>query len=125
MSFTSEVKQELALKQYEGNDERAVLSALIQMTSSLSISSRGMAIAAVTENAPVSRAIYKMIRSRYRVEIETSVRRRMNLNKNLIYSLKIYGPVTEILKDLGIYSVRGLLDRPLQKIVSKDSCARA
>ena len=125
MSFTSEVKQELALKQYEGNDERAVLSALIQMTSSLSISSRGMAIAAVTENAPVSRAIYKMIRSRYHVEIETSVRRRMNLNKNLIYSLKIYGPVTEILKDLGIYSVRGLLDRPLQKIVSKDSCARA
>ena len=125
MSFTSEVKQELALKQYEGNDERAVLSALIQMTSSLSISSRGMAIAAVTENAPVSRAIYKMIRSRYQVEIETSVRRRMNLNKNLIYSLKIYGPVTEILKDLGIYSVRGLLDRPLQKIVSKDSCARA
>ena len=125
MSFTSEVKQELALKQYEGNDERAVLSALIQMTSSLSISSRGMAIAAVTENAPVSRAIYKMIRSRYQVEIETSVRRRMNLNKNLIYGLKIYGPVTEILKDLGIYSVRGLLDRPLQKIVSKDSCARA
>ena len=125
MSFTSDVKRELSLKQYEGNDERAVLSALIQMTSSLSISSRGMAIAAVTENAPVSRAIYRMVKARYQVEIETSVRRRMNLKKNLIYGLKIYGPVTDILKDLGIYSARGLLDRPLQKIVSKDSCARA
>jgi DNA-binding protein WhiA len=125
MSFTSDVKRELSLKQYEGNDERAVLSALIQMTSSLSISSRGMAIAAVTENAPVSRAIYRMVKARYQVEIETSVRRRMNLKKNLIYGLKIYGPVTDILKDLGIYSARGLLDKPLQKIVSKDSCARA
>ncbi len=124
MSFTSDVKQELSLKEIEDGEERAELSALIQMTSSISVSSRGMAIAVVTENAPVSRAIYRMIKSRYNVNIEPSVRRRMNLNKNLIYSLKIYGPVTKILTDLGIYSSRGLLDKPLQKIVQKDSCAR-
>ena len=125
MSFTSDVKQELSMKTPEGGEERAELSALIQMTSSLSVSSRGMAIAVVTENAPVSRAIYRMIKARYQVNIETSVRRRMNLNKNLIYSLRIYGPVTEILTDLCIYSSRGLLDKPLQKAVQKDSWARA
>jgi len=37
----------------------------------------------------------------------------------------VYGPVIEILKDLGIYSARGLLDKPLQKIVQRDSFARA
>ena len=125
MSFTSDVKQELSLKKVSGGEERAELSALIQMTSSISLSSRGTAIAVTTENAPVSRAIYRMMKERYPVNIETSVRRRMNLNKNLIYSMKIYGTVTEILKDLGIYSARGLNDRPLQKIVQKDSWARA
>jgi hypothetical protein len=125
MSFTSDVKQELSLKEYDAKEERAALSALIQMMATLNISSKGMAIAAVTENAAVSRAVYRMIRSRYQADIETSVRRRMNLNKNLIYGLKIYGPVTDILKDLGIYSARGLLDRPLQKIVSNDAWARA
>ena len=125
MSFTSDVKQELSLKSVTGGEERAELSALIQMTSSISVSSRGMAIAVTTENAPVSRAIYRMMKGRYTVNIETSVRRRMNLNKNLIYSMKIYGPVTEILKDLCIYRERGLQDRPLQKVVQKDPWARA
>ena len=45
MSFTSDVKQELSLKKVSGGEERAELSALIQMTSSISLSSRGMAIA--------------------------------------------------------------------------------
>ena len=125
MSFTSDVKQELSLKQYDAMEERAVLSALLQMTSSLSISSKGMAISFVTENASVSRCAWRMLRGRYDVNIEPSVRRRMNLNKNLIYGLKIYGPVTDILRDLGIYSARGLLDRPLQKIVARDPWARA
>ena len=125
MSFTSDVKQELSLKRLSDGEERAELSALIQMTSSISLSSRGTAIAVTTENAPVSRAIYRMMKSHYNVMIETSVRRRMNLNKNLIYSMKIYGNVTEILQDLCLYSARGLLDRPLQKVVQKDTWARA
>ncbi|MCR5229510.1 MAG: DNA-binding protein WhiA [Solobacterium sp.] len=125
MSFTSDVKQEVSLNKPENDEARAELSALIKMTSSISISSRGMALAVETENGPVSRAVYRLMKDLYSVDIEPSVRRRMNLNKNLIYSMKIYGPVREILEDLGLYSSRGLRDRPLQKIVAKDSCARA
>ncbi len=125
MSFTSDVKQEVSLNRLENDEARAELSALIKMTSSISISSRGMALAVETENGPVSRAVYRLMKELYQVDIEPSVRRRMNLNKNLIYSMKIYGPVRQILEDLGLYSSRGLRDRPLQKIVTKDSCARA
>ncbi len=125
MSFTQDVKQEVSLRRISGDEERAELSALIQMTSSLSISSQGMCILVTTENAAVSRAIFRMMRECWEVDIEPGVRRRMNLNKNLIYNLRVYGNVTQILKDLGIYSARGLLDKPLQKIVQKDSCARA
>lgn len=124
MSFTQEVKQELAQNVYEGNEERAVLSALVQMTYSVSISSRGTAIAVTTENGAVSRAIFRMMKDRYRVTIEPSIRRRMNLNKNLIYNLKIYGETMAILEDLGIVSNRGFLEKPLKKIVARDSWAR-
>ena len=125
MSFTKDVKLEVSLQELNTEEKRAELSALLQMTSSLSISNRGIALVSKTENAPVSRAIYRLCKELYQVEITPSVKRKMNLNKNLIYRLRLEGSVKEILEDLGIYSSRGLLDRPLRKIVAKDNCARA
>ena len=125
MSFTKDVKLEVSLQELNTEEKRAELSALLQMTSSLSISNRGIALVSKTENAPVSRAIYRLCKELYEVEITPSVKRKMNLNKNLIYRLRLEGSVKEILQDLGIYSSRGLLDRPLRKIVAKDNCARA
>lgn len=125
MSFTSDVKQEVSLKDRNDDETRAMLSGLIQMTSSLVISNRTMHLKCKTENASVSRAIYKMCKDRYGIEIQPSVKRRMNLKKNLIYVLTMEADAKKILEDLGIYSSRGLLDRPLKKIVSKDGDARA
>ncbi len=125
MSFTQDVKLETSLLKAEGDEARAELSALIQLTSSLSITHEGMTLLVQTENAPVSRCVYRLLRERFaNVRIEPMVRRKMNLHKNLVYILRVYGPVTDILKDLGIYSARGLLDRPLKTIVAKDNCAR-
>lgn len=125
MSFSADVKNETAAIELSGNDARAELSALIQMSSSLSFSTRGMAISVTLENAAVARTVYRLLKERYNVEINLSVKRKMNLHKNLIYGLKIYTDAVEILRDLCIYSARGLLERPLQKIVSSDSNARA
>jgi len=126
MSFTAEVKQEVSLHRLEKEESRAELSALVKMLSSLSISSgRGMTLLIRTENAPVSRAAVRLLRELYQVEIEPFVQRRMNLHKNLIYGLRVYGDITAILRDLGLYSPRGLLEKPLQRIVSRDTWARA
>lgn len=125
MSYTSDVKLEVSLQELNQEEKRAALSALLQMTSSLSISSRGLALLSKTENAAVSRAIYRYAKDLYDVEITPSVKRKMNLNKNLIYRLRMEGDIKSILQDLGIYSSRGLLDCPLKRIVTKDNCARA
>lgn len=125
MSFSSDVRNETAGIELSGNDARAELSALIQMSSSLSLSSRGMGISVTLENAAVARTVYRLLKERYDVEIDLSVRRKMNLRKNLIYGLRIHTGAVEILKDLGIYSSRGLLEKPLQKIVGSDAAARA
>ena len=125
MSFTKDIKQEVSHKELSKDEAKAELSALIQLTSSLSISHSGLAMVSVTENAAVSRTIYKLCKELYEIEITPSVKRRMNLKKNLIYILRLEGNVKEILTDLGLYSSRGLLEKPLHKIVAKESMARA
>ena len=125
MSFASEVKQETAQKVMTGNDARAELSALVQMCSSLSLSSRGMTILISVENAAVARRIFSLVRERYNADIEMFVKRKMNLKKNRVYGLRILSSAADILRDLGIYSSRGLLDRPLARIVQTDNNARA
>ncbi len=124
MSFSQDVKNEIAQVEVTGNDARAQLSALIQMCSSLSLSSNGWAISVTVENAAVARTIYRLIKDRYKADINISVKRKMNLHKNLIYGLRIQSQVVPILQDLGIYSARGLLSKPLAKIVTSDTNAR-
>ena len=125
MSFAQEVKQEVAQKIMSGNDARAELSALIQLCSSLSLSSNGMSIVVNSENAAVTRRTYSLTKDRYHPEMEMFVKKKMNLKKNRVYGVRITTKAKEILKDLGLYSSRGLLDKPLQKIVQTDNNARA
>ncbi len=125
MSYASDVKNETAQKVMRGNDARAELSALIQMTSSLSISNRGMNLLVIVENAAVARLIYKLVKDRYKADLELFVKKKMNLKKNRVYGIRIMTHVRSILEDLGLYSTRGLLDKPLLKIVQYDSNARA
>lgn len=125
MSFSSDVKNEAAQIELVKNEGRAELSALIQMCSSLSLSNRGMTIKVQVENAAVARTVCRLVKDRYNAEISLSVKRRMNLKKNLIYGIRIMTGAPVILTDLGLYSSRGLLKVPLHKIVSNDSQARA
>ena len=85
MSYASDVKNETAQKVMRGNDARAELSALIQMTSSLSISNRGMNLLVIVENAAVARLIYKLVKDRYKADLELFVKKKMNLKKNRVY----------------------------------------
>ena len=125
MSFSSDVKNEAAQIELVKNEGRAELSALIQMCSSLSLSNRGMTIKVQVENAAVARTDCRLVKDRNNAEISLSVKRRMNLKKNLIYGIRIMTGAPVILTDLGLYSSRGLLEVPLHKIVSNDSQARA
>lgn len=125
MSFSAEVKNEISKREFAGNDGRACLSALILMCSSLSFSSQGTAISVSVENAAVARTIYGLVKERYGAEMSLSIKRRMNLNKNLVYGIRVLSGSLDILKDLGIYSSRGLLEKPLMKITASDANARA
>ena len=125
MSFSTEIKQEIAANELKDCCKVAQLSALIQLCSSLTISNRGLSLQIKSENATVAKRIYTLIKSLYNIDVGLSVVKKMNLKKNNIYILRIYDNTREILNDIGLYSSRGLLDKPLKKIVAKECCARA
>lgn len=125
MSFTTEVKQEVAQNELKDCCKRAELSALIQLCSTLSISNKGLTLLIKTENATTAKSIWKSLKDLYQVEIDLSVMKKMNLKKNNIYLIRVLNKAREILEDLGLYSTRGLLDHPLLSVVTKECCARA
>jgi len=125
MSFTTNVKQEIAYNDLKPCCAKAELSALIQMCSSLTISNRNLVIVIKTENPTTAKRILKLIKDRYEIETELSVIRKMKLKKNNIYIIKVLNKAMKIIQDLGIYDSKGLQDIPDARIVRKECCARA
>lgn len=125
MSFTSEIKQEISYNDLKHCCKRAQLSALIQLTSSLNISSDGLYLSIKSENPTTAKRIMKLLKDSYDNKTELLVEQKTNLKKNNVYVIKVYGDVRMILEDLGLASSKGLLDYPLFNIIAKDCCARA
>lgn len=126
MSFTSEIKQEVCYNELKDCCKRAELSALIQLTSSLGISKGQYQLIIKSENPTTAKRIISLLKDNYEnIETELIREQKMNLRKNNIYVITVYNDVREILEDLGLYSVKGLLDYPLFNIIAKDCCARA
>ncbi len=124
-SFTSLIKQEIALNEIDDCCKRAQLSALIQLTSSLSISNNKVTLIVRNENPTTAKRIVYLLKKLYKVETELVVLKKNNLKKNNIYLVKTCDDCRNILEDLGIYSQnKGLLSHPTYLIVAKNCCAR-
>ena len=125
MSFTTIIKQEIANTKLKGHCQKAQLSALIQLTSSLKINSGNLGILARTESPTTAKRIIFLLKELYKVETNLQIAKKTNLKKNNVYTIEISNNGKQILEDLGLYSSRGLLSRPTYELVSKDCCAKA
>ena len=120
MSFTTEVKSEIAQNELKPCCQKAELSALVQLCSSLTINAQGMSLMIKTENAATAKRILKLLKENYAVETDLSVIKKMNLKKNNIYRLQVLNKTTEILNDLGLFTDHGLQNHPTRKLVQKE-----
>ena len=77
-----------------------------------------------TENAKIASKVHKMLKELYHPSIEFMVSRKMKLQKNNVYKLKVT-KAREILDDLGLMNGLGFHLIPSQKILSKECCQRA
>lgn len=126
MSFTSSIKQEISYGELEKCCKRAQLSALIQLTSSLSISNKKFQLIVRSENPTTAKRVVYLVKQLYKVETELLIIKKTNLRKNNVYTVTILSDGKKILEDLGLYTqTKGLLTHPTYSIVLKNCCAKA
>ena len=125
MSFATEIKQEIASKDLPNHCKRAQLSALIQLTSSLTISQGKLGISVRCESSIAVRRIVQFLKELYQVPTDLQVTRKTNLKKNNVYRVKIDEDGRKILEDLGLYNEKGLQSHPKHEIVMRNCCTSA
>lgn len=125
MSFTTEVKSEIAANELHPCCMKAELSAVLQMCSTMNFTSDGVHLTIKTENPTTAKRIYKLVKERYDVTTRLSVIKKMKLKKNNIYVIRVENKAMEILKDLEIFNEKGLQAHPSSRMLRKECCARA
>ncbi len=120
MSFASDVKEEIALINRPVPQKRAQLAALIQLLASLEITNGKLNLVIKCTNEAVVKRIIADTKTLYGVRIEMGNLKRSNLNKNLIFVLRISDKVKEILNDLDLWTDKGLQSHPHLAILDND-----
>lgn len=123
MSFTTDIKQEIANNNVTKQCARAELSALIQLTSSLTISKGNLGILVRSESPTTAKRVVFLLKKLYKADTQLQIAKKTNLKKNNVYTIKIEENGRQILEDLGLYSSRGLLSHPNRELVENKDCA--
>ncbi|MCL1632255.1 DNA-binding protein WhiA [Sporolactobacillus sp. CPB3-1] len=126
MSFAADTKRELTLLEVDDCCARAELAALTRMNGFISIRNRHIELDIATENAAISRRIFRMIKQAYHYQVEILVRRKMRLKKNNVYIVRLKEAARPFLEDLKIIDDSGQFTREIAPdLVEKECCRRA
>ncbi len=124
MSFASDVKDEITRLQLDEDPKRGLLSGLLQSLASIGISSSGIYLTLKISNGQIAKRAALDLRELYGVKSQLSVVKQKRLNKRNIYRIKITEKVKGILKDLDLWTDRGLQDHPRMMFLSTDEMIR-
>lgn len=125
MSFTHEVKHEVANIELNSCCQKAQTAALLQLSSSIVIKNHKLELSIKTENATTAKRVFKLMKEQFQAEMKLSVMKKMNLKKNNIYEIQVLSQATEILTELGLWNNSGFTNHPSKAVVRKECCARA
>jgi DNA-binding protein WhiA len=126
MSFAADTKRELTTLEVNDCCARAELAALTRMNGFVSIRNKRVELDIATENAAISRRIYRLIKQVYHYRIEILVRRKMRLKKNNVYIVRLKETAGAFLRDLKIIGEGGRFTREIDNgLVKKKCCRRA
>ena len=103
MSYASDVKKELTMLEVHPEHAKAELAALIRLNGDLKNINNHIFVTIQTENAAIARRIYSLIKKLFDVRAEISVRRRMKLNKNNVYFIRLNQEAKHVLMELEIF----------------------
>ena len=123
MSFTVAVKEEILGQHHLSRHE---LSAIIKMSGSIGLSTSGLTLSVVTENAKLARHLYESFLHFYQIKSEIRHHQRSNLRKNRVYTVFTDEKVQDLLSDLHLAdSFFGLETGIDEEILSDEEAGRA
>ena len=126
MSFSTDIKQEIANIELSDKQAKAMLSSLIQLTSSLTISNGSLGLIVRSESPTTSKRILSLLKRVYKVDTKLQISKKLNLKKNYVYTIEIHEKTKDILIDLGLYDEeKGLLEHPPRELIDNDDCLKA
>lgn len=129
MSFTAEVKDELAHVPPEcSHCEKATLAALVRIEGTLFVSGPGhYRMEVATDTPSVARLVIRLLHTLYRLKTELTVRRSV-LHKTPNYLIEVVAQpgLADALRDMGVLSADGGLEMGVSPyLVRKKCCAAA
>lgn len=126
MSFSREVKKEIATLQNEDCCNRAELYALIRFRSTLTYSNRNFKIIFTTTSNATARRIVSLVKNLYSIQVVLLQKERDKLDKKPLYYIVIPENGRTILEDLKILNEDLSLNREINpELFAKDCCKAA
>ncbi|MFC6294508.1 DNA-binding protein WhiA [Lactiplantibacillus daoliensis] len=125
MSYASEVKKELTNLAVHRENAKAELMALIRMNGTISLSNHHFILNIQTENPAIARRIYRLLKQFYDVASELIVRRKMKLNKNNLYIVRLKTGTDMVLEDLGILKDFQIVEVAPTEVLTDDGAVRS
>ena len=123
MSFSTDIKQEISKRVTETHCRKAELSALLKLTSSLTISNGNLGFVVRTENPTTAKRIVFLLKEIYDAETELQIYKKTNLKKNNVYTIEVHEEGRTILDDLDIYNEKGVQAHPRYDLIMRNCCA--
>ena len=122
MSFTKEVKEEISKVKEDNCCKLAEISALLDLGSSIYLSSDGMHLEFQTTNLNVARRFVELLKGLYEVELEIISKRREKLDKATMYIVRVVEGANMVIYE------NNLLDYSSSdhdEIIQKECCKKA
>ena len=119
ISFTINVKNEIASFDSVKNENMAMLSAIIRNSGKIDKD-----ITITTENSKVARRVYTLISDIYNVPV-TIIDKNNNFNRNRLYIITVTDNIDFILNDLGIMEENNYLKTVPEYLIDSDEEKRA
>ena len=125
MSFSLEVKKELANIEASECCEKAELYGIIRYKATIILSQAGLGVEIVTTHNVVARRIVYLFKKIYNLSLEITAVRREKLDYKTKYVLTLYGEAVNLLQELMILNPDYSINEQINYSILKRDCCKA
>lgn len=112
ITFTQQVKEEIASNVYESKDRlRALLAAFIKINASLTFKNKESYLLMSTENAKIAKFIYSSLKDIYDADCSFEYFQKKSFKKKRVYKISVNSMSEEIISDLEIEFLEGKISK--------------